>query len=168
MKQCKRCHELKCESEFRARTKKNPSGGLYHYTNSLCNLCEREYQKEHRNAEYHKAYKIIKKVKDPVKFHMQERISQWRNKDAESDLTVDYLTSLWESQKGLCYYTQRPMTLGGNKQTIWESASLDRLDPNLGYRQGNLVWCLYKVNTMKGNMTEKDFKALCQLIVNTI
>jgi hypothetical protein len=45
------------------------------------------------------------------------------------------------------------------------SLSLDKLDPKLGYIKGNVVWCTYLINTMKQDMTEKEFYDFIQTIL---
>jgi len=46
------------------------------------------------------------------------------------------------------------------------SLSLDRLIPSEGYIQGNVVWCSYFINTMKGNLSEREFYDLMNTILN--
>lgn len=93
-----------------------------------------------------------------IKFFVQERISGWRKKTPDSDLTTDYLVTLFETQSGRCYYSNVPLTFNRGKETILpDSLSLDRLTPDLGYVIGNVVWCSYLTNTMKQQMSENQF-----------
>ena len=167
MRICTKCNESKELTQFRTKPKKaRNSDKVYMYISSHCAECERALRKSARTKEYRAEYKARKKLENPVLFHMQERISQWRNKDSSSDLTVEFLVNLWESQKGLCYYSNEPMILGNKKVRIWESASLDRMTPELGYNQGNVVWCTYRTNSMKGNFTRDEFILICETIAN--
>lgn len=165
MKICTLCKQNKPLSNFRMRTKRaRNSDKIYTYISSHCSECETAHRKTARTKEYREQYKARRKLNNPVLFHMQERIAQWRKKDLLSDLTVEFLVSLWESQKGLCHYTNVQMVLGGTKEDLWNSASLDKLNPELGYKQNNVVWCSYKVNSMKGNLNKQDFISLCEII----
>lgn len=38
-----------------------------------------------------------------------------------------------------------------------DGISLDKLTPELGYVEGNVVFCAFRVNTMKGPLTEAEF-----------
>jgi hypothetical protein len=79
-------------------------------------------------------------------------------------LTVQYLVTQWEKQNGLCYYTGLPMDWKANgvKQ---DGMSLDRLSPDLGYVCGNVVFCMFQINTMKGKSTEDEFYRRMELIL---
>lgn len=90
----------------------------------------------------------------------------WKKRDAASDLTVEYLVKLWEDQQGCCYYTGVPMTPGAKGTARLDSASLDKLDPNAGYRQGNVVWATHLANTSKGPRNEAEFYEFCRLVVS--
>ena len=152
------------DTAFRTRKKRTPTKE-YLYLNTICIECEKTERKANRTPAYRKDYKARRKADDPLKHHLQERISQWRSKDTDSDLTVTYLAELYEKQQGKCYYTNQPMVIGGHKfDNRWEVLSLDRLDPNKGYKEGNVVWCTYRANTMKGNLTYDQFLALIQVI----
>lgn len=37
------------------------------------------------------------------------------------------------------------------------SASIDRIDSSIGYIRGNVVFVISAVNTMKSNLSEKEF-----------
>lgn len=99
-----------------------------------------------------------------VKYKLQMYIATWRKKTPGSDLTVDYLLNLWNTQDGKCYYTGKPM-LWKSAGIASESMSLDRLDPDKGYVQGNVVWCCLFVNVMKGHLTEQGFYGMMRHIL---
>jgi len=43
-------------------------------------------------------------------------------------------------------------------------ASLDRIDNNKGYIEGNVQWVIKKINYMKNTLSEKNFINLCNKI----
>jgi len=71
------------------------------------------------------------------------------------------LGNLFTAQKGLCYYCKRPMSMamkGGGQAPI--SATRDHRTPisrggNMTGR--NVVAACFACNTLKGNMTEREF-----------
>lgn len=163
MKQCKACNLALDASSFRERIKRQKEKE-YKYLNSICRDCEKIERKVNRTPDYRKEYKLRKQALDPVKFHIQERISTWRKKANNPELSVEFLVGLWGMQQGMCYYTKQPMVLTGTTSTRWDNASLDRLNPKLGYIEGNLVWCTYRANSMKGQLNLPDFIELCRVI----
>lgn len=79
------------------------------------------------------------------------------------NLTIEYLDKLWESQNGLCAYTKWNIYLSDRKNKA--TASLDRINPNLGYVIGNVHFVHKDVNEMKWNFQEKYFLEMCKAIV---
>ena len=56
----------------------------------------------------------------------------------------------------------------GKKTTLANSPqqmSLDRLSPKKGYIEGNVVWCMFLINTCKNMLTEKEFYNMCRDIL---
>ena len=68
---------------------------------------------------------------------------------------MDFLIRLWESQKGICFYTGEVLSLDRGRSK-WNSASLDRIDPSQGYVIGNVVWT---------SRTAKEFLAFCEKVI---
>jgi hypothetical protein len=140
----------------------------YTWYESNCRGCENLRAEEYRNQpgyyERRKKYKAAKAGN--IKFHIQERISQWRTKTLGSDLDTDYLLEIYNNQNGLCYYSQKEMIVGAQRGSAKpDSLSLDRLTPSKGYVKGNVVWCTYLTNTMKQDMTEDEFYIFMQNIL---
>jgi hypothetical protein len=98
--------------------------------------------------------------KHEIRYHVSNRIADWRKRTPNSDLSVDYLVDLYNAQDGKDYYTEEKMaTIFADKSNRpWpDSVSLDRIDPAKGYVQGNVVWCSHLTNTTKGNRTYQEF-----------
>lgn len=72
----------------------------------------------------------------------------------------EYLDALWQRQDGRCAYTGLEIKIGDG------TASLDRIDPSLGYIEGNVQWTYTPVNIMKWDRSHEEFMKLCSLIVN--
>jgi hypothetical protein len=136
-----------------------------------CKKCLNRYQKEYAiklGSEYREQRRKLsekRRNKNPVLFYVQERISGYRRQDPESDLSTDYLVELWEKQMGLCYYTGVPMVFAKVGIPLPNSTSLDKLDPSIGYKRGNVVWACYQVNTSKGHRSEREFYDFCKLVL---
>ena len=111
-----------------------------------------------------KNYRLRCKLEGRIRPYVSDRLSGWKKKDSNSNLTIDYLENLYNRQKGKCYYTGQKLEfpIGGPKPN---GLSLDRKNPKLGYKKGNVVWCTYFVNTMKGGLTTKQFYDLIRAIL---
>ena len=47
------------------------------------------------------------------------------------------------------------------------TASLDRIDSTKGYIDGNIQWVHKRINTMKMDMSQKDFIDFCKQVAQT-
>ena len=97
-----------------------------------------------------------------------------KKKNLPFNLSTKYLIDLFEKQRRLCYYTGKPLVMRSNRglgeQCInlpdsHYQASLDRLIPERGYVEGNVVWCGWLVNTCKNLLTENEFYDMCDIIL---
>lgn len=76
-----------------------------------------------------------------------------------TDLTLDYLKRVWESQRGICPYTGYPMSLPRNTNHPIKNprkASLDRIDSSKGYVQGNVEFVCLAVNYAKNGFSKEQ------------
>lgn len=162
---CNNCSKNLFENQFRLRTyKSSKDKKAYTWHVGICIECEKEGMRinaQKRKVE-RRAYRVghLERTRSDIKYHVRRRLIQWRKKTPENfDLDVDYLVNLYNEQKGLCYYTGKKMLVGGRKgdgkQKLY--LSLDRVDPEKGYIKGNVVWCIYHINTMKSDLTKLEF-----------
>ena len=84
-----------------------------------------------------------------------------RNKILEYNLTIDYIRELLLKQEYKDYYT-------GLIPENYEEYSIDRIDSNLGYVEGNIVITTNRVNAAKNDMTTEEFKKLISDLYNNI
>lgn len=84
--------------------------------------------------------------------------SNAKQKGREFNITPEYVWELFLKQDKKC-------ALSGillNLKTIYHvTASLDRIDSNIGYVEGNVQWVHKEINMMKNNMTDNDFINFC-------
>jgi hypothetical protein len=85
--------------------------------------------------------------------------SNCKKNGIEFNLDEKFLLDLWNSQNGICYYSSLPMKAEGKIKGFqgWQTPSLDRKTPSLGYVKGNVVWCCFAVNSFKQNLTTEEF-----------
>src|SRR5687767_13093228 len=160
MKICKKCNQSKSLNQFRTRIKDGKS-----YRRGTCRACEYlESKKYFQQPGVRKRIVDKQRSKDPIRFWITSRKNCWKG-----SLTTQYLIDLWNKQEGKCYYTGEVLIPEGGRGTnkpAQNSASLDKLNPELGYIEGNVAWCSFRLNTMKGNATEEQFFATLQVILD--
>lgn len=112
------------------------------------------------------------------KVYVTAKINSYKNtakkRGLPFGLSVKYLVDLFESQNRRCYYTDTPLVIRSNRgmgeQCInlpenHYQASLDRLSPEKGYVEGNVVWCGWLINTCKNLLTEDAFYDMCNTVL---
>lgn len=75
----------------------------------------------------------------------------------EFDLTPEYIKSIWPADNK-CPIFQVEFHKG-ERRSDW-SASLDRINPNKGYVQGNVIIISDKANRIKSNATAQDIQTV--------
>lgn len=97
--------------------------------------------------------------KDPERYWKDKESRIRRNKRGyETVFSKGYLFSLWNEQKRKCFYTGVDLETQYGKGAIPQSPSVDRLDNNKGYIEGNLVICQHRINSMKKDATLEEMK----------
>jgi len=147
-KQCSTCKEWKDLGLFN----KNAKSWDFHHC--LCQSCASQYHKiQYLKYEKELSFKqILNQARQGARF-----------RNLSFNIDEDYIKSMWENQKGLCFYTKEPMVFTKGETN---KVSIDRLNSNIGYEKDNLVLCEARVNLMKGNLTIVEFKELITKINN--
>lgn len=100
--------------------------------------------------------------KEPFKRYI--RIAKARDKFVNVD--VAYLENVWNNQNGKCVYTgvslMHPKESGENDYII--TASLDRINSNFGYIQGNVQFISVCMNMMKNKLNHAQTIEICRQI----
>lgn len=86
------------------------------------------------------------------------------------DLDIKKLWKLYLNQNKKCVYSDLNINFNtlksgdGNNQT----ASLDRINSNIGYIESNVQWVHKDVNIMKNSLSEQNFLYWVNLIINSV
>lgn len=84
------------------------------------------------------------------------------------EVTIEYAWAAYVGQRGVCAVSGRPIKLAGSTRdatgVIHNTASLDRIDPNRGYVEGNVQWVHKVVNLMRRELTVEEFVGWCQRV----
>jgi hypothetical protein len=89
--------------------------------------------------------------------HRQRSIkSRATEKGYPFDLPEGHLIDLYDRQRGLCFYTDDPMMVyygTGRPGSRRDSLSVDKIVPENGYVEGNVVLCISRANFVKLDCT---------------
>lgn len=92
-------------------------------------------------------------------------LSRVRARNHEFDITLESLKDLWEAQKGICPITgwELDHVKNGEKATP-KTASLDRINNNLGYIAGNIRWISCMANFCRNSWDDEDVIDFCKAV----
>lgn len=87
-----------------------------------------------------------------------------RAKDRGQVFAIDALSIVtqWYRQAGRCFFSGRPMTLTPGPRCV----SLDRRDNKRGYTSKNVVLAAMRINAMKSDLTEAEFRDWCEAVAS--
>lgn len=175
VKKCSRCKRvLDTDKHFNMRQYISKlSGCRLPRLKSMCKDCEKIERSKRDKNKINEQRKILRhSIRDNNDFvsYIKGRIHSFRTRakkvNVPFDLTYKYLIELYEKQEGLCYFTKEKLLLS-NIHGHSNNISLDRLYPEKGYVIGNVVWCSYFSNTMKGQLNIDEFRSLIKIILDT-
>lgn len=141
-------------------------------TNRRCSLCPAGFQSKRSYGL--RCRKCHLELRKKTRRDQEWTIEQWvaaavntarmRSK-IPSDLTTEFMVGLWASQEGLCAYSGMAMTAPryGTGRNAYV-ASIDQIVPQGGYVQGNVVWCLWAVNSGKSDLPLEDYVTICAAV----
>jgi len=106
--------------------------------------------------------------KSPFIFQLRKIKMSAISRGREFELTLKFIEELFKKQGGKCALTNVPLKVNskGDCTKLYETASLDRIDSNIGYTKDNVQWVLLGINYMKKNYLEEDLHKTLKLIIN--
>lgn len=156
MKTCTICGDTKELQEF--LKDKNANGG---YRNQ-CKQCLRERNKDvwsNRKEQYNASMRKFRNTwKGATATSHQAAYTRSKQQNVPFSITLEYVRDLLEKQNYLCALTGDQLVLKGG----WNSPSLDKINPSLGYIEGNVQWLTKRVNLIKSNMDNKELLDFCR------
>lgn len=154
---CTKCRETKSLKEFFYHRQRK------HYMAS-CKAC---------NSKTCLKYQQGRKAEQDSGFLIGSRAAEIRRRCKYSGVPVAndlraILQEQWTQQQGLCYYSQIPLVFGTYAREPVTTATVDRIDPALGYIRGNVVFASARVNLSKQNMSLTEFRSFCSMMVEAL
>lgn len=88
-------------------------------------------------------------------------------KRAETTINQDYLMALYDQQEGLCALSGIRMTWATGK-TAPTSISMDRIDQQQGYVEGNVRLICMAFNAFRGSMNDQEMLKFANALVQNM
>lgn len=167
MKTCTKCKQQLPLDNFRKYSGRSSDG-----LRPLCKACQRVYEqtwrstsKESRRATRQKragkekAYRQIYDAQNRGRLLIMEAKRRCSRKRVPFDLD-QYITEVEQRiQAGVCELTGMPLNLH-NSGVNWDSPSLDRIEPGLGYVYSNIRVVCFAMNAAMGRWGETVLKQI--------
>lgn len=126
----------------------------------------RGYNAKYRSAHPEKAAESTRKwtEKNPVRRFAAQSLNFKRHSGHIVNITINDVVQMWDDQHGLCALSGIPMksSKGG---TSFDSPTLDRIVPSLGYNPNNVRLLCYAVNAGRGTLTDEAFVEVCRAVI---
>jgi hypothetical protein len=87
-----------------------------------------------------------------------------KKRGQDFDVKIEDAWALYKKQEGLCALSNIPIYFGYVDKNKTTTASLDRIDPDFGYVEGNIQWVHKDVNVMKSVFSQEYFVNVCRLV----
>jgi hypothetical protein len=106
-------------------------------------------------------------LSDPFESYCKDLKRRAKLKNLSFDLDRDFLQEMLEiKQENRCAVTGSEIKIKGRREaaTLYETASIDRIDSSQGYGKNNVQWVLLAINYMKMNYSPEDLNKTLELI----
>ena len=110
-------------------------------------------------------YTALKTPQELLESSMREFTRRFRSRSnnrqklGESTVTIDHLVEIWNTQQGKCCFTGVKLSLPRDANytivTPNHKASVDRIDNEKGYVNGNIRFVSHTVNNLRNSMSDK-------------
>lgn len=95
---------------------------------------------------------------------LREHFRRIKKRHHELNVDLNDLLKQWEIQSGICIYSGVKLVHPNERGDNINTASLDRIDSNLGYVKGNIQFISMVCNHAKNNMSHDDMLRFIDLI----
>ena len=89
-----------------------------------------------------------------------------RRRSIELTITIEEAWAVFQEQNGRCALSNVELLFSRTSRE--NTASLDRIDSNLGYTKTNVQWVHKTVNKMKNDLGNNEFLLWCSMIKSNI
>lgn len=158
---CTKCGVEKPSSDFYKNRGKHASSSGYH---AQCKTCCKERQAAYRTGTKRRRSDSHRKYRDENRARVLVNAARTRAKQAGIPFDLDEHVDAIQTRidRGFCELTGLPLRVEGGR--TWDSPSLDRIVPELGYEITNVRVVLFAVNVMMNTWGEEPILTVADAI----
>ena len=154
-----------CDRIFKKTKKEFNKGerlGYHHYCSIPCISIGQK--KDPRRRGY-----IMSRTNEYSKF--RSHLRSIRRRDKHHNITLEYLKEVWDKQDGICPISGIKMdmpintTVDARTKLTAYTASVDRINGEYGYTQGNIRFVTFMANMCRNKFTDKEVIEFCKRVV---
>ncbi len=146
-----RCTDCRDRARAKERTRKQQAKH-----NGLCIQCKQ--RKADTGCLCKQCWNYRATTPTNMRHALSVKRSRCKRRNIEFDLTEDHLLRLWEAQSGNCFWLGIPLTSTPERNRYAPTKpTLDRLIPERGYVEGNVVWSSNFANRGRCNTSVDAF-----------
>lgn len=105
----------------------------------------------------------------PFRYHLKSARCHSKQRDQECTITLEELKDLWDEQNGTCPFTGwkliNPSSTSWNAELLPNTASLDRINNEIGYVKGNVRFVAVMANFSRNKFSDEDVLNFCKAVV---
>jgi hypothetical protein len=113
----------------------------------------------HKSGHHHPSWKGYKQLSGSM---WGQILHNAKIRNIPIEITIEYAADLFDDQGGRCRLSGESISLDGGEGRV--TASLDRINSDLGYIPGNCQWIHKDVNQMKWDMPQPKFVEWCDKV----
>jgi hypothetical protein len=150
---CKRQVLWKCMCDCGGIVNKTPYA-IRNHVHKMCGVCSNTGNK--------------KQVGEITNRYWKRVVDSARVRNIPLEITKSFAWELFLKQDRRCVLTGILLTFANSyegKEAILQTASLDRIDSNIGYINTNVQWVHKAINKMKNSLSDEDLIEWCQRVV---
>lgn len=141
---CNKCEEVKNLDHFQI----NRRGKRDQYRYGFCNECRTKRVLENLNSN---PTKILRDMFNRLK-------TRCKTYEIPFNLTFEYYCKIRELQNDLCFYSNNKMELIRGKGFNTNTLTVDKVIPERGYIEGNIVFCTKRFNSVKNDLSLDEIR----------
>lgn len=153
---CHHCGQYKDVSCFG----KHPDLKIRDYHNGICKECQVLRKKKIESSK-----DLNTKLKQVLNQRLLGAKERAIKQNLEFNLSLDYLLSLWNKQKGICAISGIPMTFDRYNGRIPTNVSIDKINRLSGYVVDNIQLVCMACNQIKSDWSEETMYHICKKII---
>lgn len=169
-KTCTQCSLQKPRSEFRKYAGVSPDG-----LRPLCSACQRDYEAGWRARNTSRIQKVRQSRAEKNQAYQQKYnavhkgkliVAECRRRSAKKGFPFDLDQHVEEIeariQAGTCEMTGLPFELHARRKGVWNSPSIDRIEPAVGYLYHNIRVICFVMNAAMHDWGEERLRLVMQ------